>query len=264
MSTDPTGGGSGAAAANESAFGLGAEEAKRFRAYRDSGDREQRNEIVASYVGLATSVARRFAGRGEPLDDLVQVANFGLVKAVERFDPDRGTSFASFAVPTMLGEIKRHFRDHTWSARVPRSAKDLLPRVSSAIESLSAELHRSPNPEEVAERIGSSVEAVIEALDARSMYRPASLSALAPERNEHPGLAAADRGLGAVDDELTVRSLLEMLPERERRIVELRYFQDMTQSEIASIVGLSQMHVSRLLRQALASLAARSREPIDP
>jgi RNA polymerase sigma-B factor len=260
MVTDPTTGGSGAG----SSGGLDADEAERFRAYGRTGDRDLRNGLVASYVGLATSVARRFAGRGEPLDDLIQVANFGLVKAVERFDPDRGTSFASFAVPTMLGEIKRHFRDHTWSARVPRSAKDLLPRVSSAIESLSAELHRSPNPEEVAERIGASVEAVIEALDARAMYRPASLSALAPERNEHPGLAATDRGLGAVDDELTVRSLLEMLPERERRIVELRFFEDMTQSEIAAIVGLSQMHVSRLLRQALASLATRSREPIDP
>jgi RNA polymerase sigma-B factor len=238
---------------------------ERFREYRRTGAIEQRNALVEAHTSLAASVAKRFARRGEPLDDLIQVANFGLVKAVERFDPEHGASFVSFAVPTMLGEIKRHFRDRTWTAKVPRSAKELLLRLSTANEELTAELQRSPTVAEVAVRLGVTEDNVLEAMEARSVYRPASLSSLPSDRSGPPRLESQlgvnDRDLGGVEDRLTVTRLLETLPERERRIVELRFYQDLTQSEIAAIVGISQMHVSRLLRQALSQLATRGREP---
>ncbi|MPY92387.1 MAG: SigB/SigF/SigG family RNA polymerase sigma factor [Acidimicrobiia bacterium] len=256
------------AAAQRRGEGAGGEEVdprERFRAYRKTGDIALRNELVEAHTPLAASVAKRFARRGEPLDDLIQVANFGLVKAVERFDPEHGASFVSFAVPTMLGEIKRHFRDRTWSAKVPRSAKELLLRLSAATEELTSDLQRSPTVSEVAERLGVTEDNVLEAMEARSVYRPASLSSLPSDRGGPPRgetqLGVTDRGLGGVEDRLTVTRLLETLPERERRIVELRFYEDLTQSEIAAIIGISQMHVSRLLRQALGQLAARGREP---
>ncbi len=227
-----------------------------FRRYRESQDRELRDELVAAHLGLAAAIARRFARRGEPLDDLVQVANYGLVRAVERFDPERGTSFAGFAVPTMMGEIKRHFRDHAWSGRVPRRAKELTPRLASAVEVLTGTLGRAPTVPEMAEHLGVSVDRIVEAIDAQQLYRPAALSSIAPERGEHPQVAEIDLGLAHVDDRITVERLLETLPQRERRIVELRFYEEMTQTQIAEIVGISQMHVSRLLRQALARLAA--------
>src|SRR5829696_1440784 len=151
------------------AEGLG----EKFRDFRRTGDVELRNELVTAHTALAHSVARRFARRGEPVDDLVQVASFALVKAVERFDPDRGVSFTSFAIPTMLGEIKRHFRDRTWSAKVPRSAKERLTRLRVATDTLTSDLQRSPTVSELAERLDLSIDEVIEALEARSAYRPA-------------------------------------------------------------------------------------------
>ena len=147
--------------------------AEKFRAYRQNPDRELRNEIVTAYAGLAHSVARRFARRGEPLDDLYQVASFALLKAVERFDPERGVNFTSFAVPTMLGEIKRHFRDRTWSAKVPRSAKERVTRLRMVTDSLTSELQRSPTVGELAERLDLTIDEVLEALEARAAYRPA-------------------------------------------------------------------------------------------
>ena len=234
-----------------------------FEAYEATRARDLRNQIVEHFGTLSATVARRFAGRGEPLEDLVQVAHFALVKAVERYEPGRGVPFVGFAVPAMLGEIKRHFRDRTWSGRVPRSAKEMLAQVNVAIDTLSSSLERSPDLTEIAAHLGVSVDAVIEALDARSLYRPSSLSTLATARDEHPGLATADVGLHRVDNELTVRHLLDQLPERERRIVELRYFEDQTQSEIAARFGVSQMHVSRLLRTAIAMMAeAANPEPL--
>ncbi|MEA3217476.1 MAG: polymerase sigma-B factor [Acidimicrobiia bacterium] len=235
--------------------------AKKFRAYRDTGDRELRNELVTMHAALATSVARRFARRGEPLDDLTQVASFALVKAVERFDPERGVSFTSFAIPTMLGEIKRHFRDRTWSAKVPRSAKERLTRLRAATDSLTAELQRSPTVTELAERLDLSIDEVIEALEARSAYRPAPFATDSDLDAGEPAAAAPpgtiDTNLSAVEDRMTVDRLLATLPERERRIVELRFYGEMTQTEIANEVGVSQMHVSRLLRKALMELSNR-------
>jgi RNA polymerase sigma-B factor len=235
--------------------------AKKFRAFRESGDLELRNELVTAHGALAGSVARRFARRGEPLDDLTQVASFALLKAVERFDPDRGVSFTSFAIPTMLGEIKRHFRDRTWSAKVPRSAKERLTRLRVATDALTTDLQRSPTVSELAERLDLSIDEVIEALEARSAYRPTPFATDSDPDSGEPAAAAPpgtiDPGMNAVEDRMTVDRLLATLPERERRIIELRFYGELTQTEIANEVGVSQMHVSRLLRKALAELSNR-------
>ena len=229
------------------------DDSRAFHTYRDEPTLDRRNEIVARYLALADSVARRFARRGEPLDDLAQVAYFGLIKSVERFDPSVGSSFVSFAIPTMVGEIKRHFRDRTWSLHVGRPTKDLLPRLRDATDKLTSEQGRSPSAAEVAHALGTSVDAVLLALEAQVTYRASSLDALAG-RSVFVGVGALDPELTAVVDRLSVQRLLERLPERERRIVELRYFGEMTQSEIAEQTGISQMHVSRLLRRSLAQL----------
>jgi RNA polymerase sigma-B factor len=235
--------------------------AAKFREYQRTGDRGVRTELVTAHAALAHSVARRFARRGEPLDDLFQVASFALMKAVERFDPDRGVNFTSFAVPTMLGEIKRHFRDRTWSAKVPRSAKERLTRLRMATDALTSELQRSPTVSELAERLDLTVDEVIEALEARAAYRPAPFATESDPDGGEPAAAAPpgalDSGLAAVEDRMTVARLLATLPERERRIVELRFYGGKTQTEIAEEVGVSQMHVSRLLRKALQELASR-------
>ena len=232
-----------------------------FRDHRSSGDVELRNALATRYLSLAAAVARRFANRGEPLDDLVQVANYGLVKAVERFDVDRGVSFASFAIPTMIGELKRHFRDRTWSTKVPRSAKDLMPRLSTATEELTTRLQRAPTVPELAEHLGVDVDALLEAIDARAAYRASSMSSSGQRGDSDLEMQVGDLDpdLVGVENTLTVRHLIETLPDRERRIVELRFYDELTQSEIAEIVGVSQMHVSRLLRQALDRLATRAR-----
>jgi RNA polymerase sigma-B factor len=233
-------------------------ERERFRAYQANPTREARNELVDAYGSLAHALARRFARRGEDTNDLVQVAFYALIRAVERFDPDRGTAFVSFAVPTILGEIKRHFRDRTWGAHVARSAKDLIPTVNQASDDLYRELQRPPTPTEVANRIGRSVDQVLEAIDARRAYRPASLNAPATGSNAAPqDVAVVEKGISDTLNTVTVRKLLSTLPERERHIVELRFYDDLSQSEIAARMGISQMHVSRLLRKALALLAAQ-------
>ncbi len=232
-----------------------------FRAYHAEPTAEGRNRLVAEHLGLARSLARRFAGRGEPLDDLEQVAFEGLVKAVERFDPERGTSFAAFAVPTIVGEIKRHFRDHTWATKVPRAAKELSTRITAATEALTNQLHRAPTVVELSEALGVSGDVVIEALDARMAYRPSPLSTPTDTdgaRTLGDSLAVEDRGFVRVDAHLTVEGLLASLPDRERRILELRYFEELSQDQIAARVGISQMHVSRLLRRVTDLLAAGS------
>jgi RNA polymerase sigma-B factor len=232
-----------------------------FRAYRADPTSDGRNELISDHLGLARSLARRFMGRGEPLDDLEQVAFEGLVKAVERFDPDRGSSFAAFAVPTIVGEIKRHFRDHTWAAKVPRAAKELSTRITATTEALSKQLHRAPTVSELSEALGVGEDVVIEALDARAAYRPASLSTPVDRdegRTLGDSLPANERGFGRVDARLTVEGLLATLPDRERRILELRYFDELSQDQIAARVGISQMHVSRLLRRITELLAASS------
>ncbi len=236
------------------------ESAERFREYRRSGTRELRNELVEEHAGFADYLARRFANRGEPLDDLRQVALLGLVKAVERFDPDRGVSFTSFAAPTITGEIKRHFRDRTWSIRVPRSLQELSLEIERCRGELGHDLGRPPTVGEIAERVGVTEETVLEGMEAAGMYRSGSLDATigGDEEGATVGdrVAVPDEELSTSDERLMLRELLGELPIRERRIVYLRYFEGLTQGEIADQIGISQMHVSRLLSRSLEQLGA--------
>jgi len=232
-----------------------------FVEYRRSGDVRLRNELVESHVRLAEFCARRFSYRGEPYDDLRQVALVGLLKAVERFDPERGVRFTSFATPTIVGELKRHFRDRGWAVHVPRRLQELHLQVGGLVAALSQELARPPTTSELAEQAGVREEEILESMEAASLYR---LSSLDLTRVDDDGLevavasrlGVADPELGAVESRVEVLELLEQLPEREQRIVYLRFFEGLTQAEIADRVGLSQMHVSRLLARSLDALAA--------
>ncbi len=229
-----------------------------FREYTESRSQSVRNTIVERYTGLAVALARRFENRGEPLEDLIQVASMALVGAVERFDPQQGAAFSSFATPTILGELKRHFRDKTWSVKVPRGIKELHLRVSPAVAELHASLGRGPTIPELAAHLGVSDEEVVEAMEAGAAYKPGALSTPDGdgESREDRLLGEEDQGFSNIEARVTVRALMEKLPERERSIVYLRYFEDLTQSEIADRIGVSQVHVSRLLREALARLGA--------
>ena len=237
---------------------LSEETAARYREYRRTGDVTLRNALVEESIGFADYLARRFANRGEPLDDLRQVALIGLVKSVERFDPDRGVSFTTFAVPTITGEIKRHFRDRTWAVRVPRNLQELVLDIEKARGELGHTLGRSPTIPEIADHLDVSTEDILEGLEAADMYRTGSL--------DTPSTSDSTRTLAdsvhspvdehaRADDRVLVRELLQELPQRERRIVYLRFFETLTQGEIAERVGVSQMHVSRLLAKSLEQLA---------
>jgi RNA polymerase sigma-B factor len=228
----------------------------RFEEFAASRDARVRDELVVDHRWIAVQVARRFRDRGEPMDDLVQVASLGLVKAVERFDPGHGTSFVSFAMPTVLGEVRRYFRDATWGTRVPRRAKELSLAVGKATAALEQRLGRSPRVSELAAHLEITEDAVLEAMEAQAAYRAAPLVA----RADDGGTSALDPpggGEGELDtaaDRQALRQLLATLPARERHILYLRYFENMSQSEIAAIVGTSQVHVSRLLRASLERL----------
>ena len=226
-----------------------------FREYRAGGDRSIRNRLIEEHRWLAVHCARRFAGKGEPLDDLIQVAMLGVLKAVERFDPDYGATFATFAVPTITGEIRRHFRDTTWAVHVPRRARDLQHTVKVAVNDLSQALGRSPTADEVAEHTGVAVEEVLDALEAARCYRKTPLATASDDdEDDVDSLGRDDPALDAVDARMTVERLLRELPARERRIVELRYLSGLSQSQIGEIVGVSQVQVSRLLRASLARM----------
>jgi RNA polymerase sigma-B factor len=229
-----------------------------FAEFGVNRDQAVRNRIVERYTGLAIALARRFENRGEPLEDLIQVASMALVGAVERFDPDQGAAFSSFATPTILGELKRHFRDKTWSVKVPRGVKELHLRIGPAVAEMHATLGRGPTIPELASHLGVSEEDVVEAMEAGAAYKPGALSPpdADGESREDRILGEEDEGYGNIEARVTVRALMEKLPERERSIIYLRYFEDLTQSEIADRIGVSQVHVSRLLREALARLAA--------
>ncbi len=233
-----------------------AELAEGFRRFRRERRAADRDHLVEMHVGLAHHCARRFADRGESLDDLNQVALMGLVKAVDRFDPEQGTPFAGFAVPTILGELRRYFRDATWAVHVPRRAKDLHVRMGPAAEALQQRLGRSPTPDELAQELGVGVDDVLEAAEAGAAYRPHRLDA--PAGPDGPGLGERLASPGTPEEVVEARVLLGRvmghLPEREQRILELRFVHEMSQSEIAEQVGISQMHVSRLLRRALETM----------
>jgi RNA polymerase sigma-B factor len=240
----------------------------RFVEYRKTRDRELRNQLVEDHVRLADFLARRFVHRGEPIEDLRQVALVGLLKAVERFEPERGLQFSSFATPTILGEIKRHFRDRGWAVRVPRRVQELNLQLGQTVSALSQELGRAPTPAEIADRAGVLEEDVLESMEASSLYRLASLDTQrVDDESASPAqfLGELDQNLGAVEDRVAVADLLARLPEREQRIVYLRFFEGLTQSEIADMIGISQMHVSRLLVRSLETLGAHAQSAaIEP
>jgi RNA polymerase sigma-B factor len=220
-----------------------------------------RGELVTGYLPVAQHIARRFAHRGEPLDDLVQVATVGLINAVDRFEPDRGSDFFSFAVPTISGEVRRHFRDQGWSMRVPRRLKDLHVSINAAVAELSQSLGRAPRPSELAEKLGLPTNEVLEGLAAGQAYRGSSLDEILS--GDQSGttlgdlLGEADAELERVDYQQSLQPLLAELPDRERTILMLRFFGNKTQTQIADQVGVSQMHVSRLLAQTLARMRDR-------
>jgi RNA polymerase sigma-B factor len=230
--------------------------------YHRDGDLAARETLIERFLPLARQLAARYKHAGEPYEDLVQVACVGLLKAVDRYEPGRGRGFVKYAVPTMLGELKRHFRDKGWSVHVPRATQELVLKVSEALGALPAKLGRSPRPRDVAKAIGVPVEDVLEAMEAATAYEATSLDAPRPGDDEDDAwtwgdsVAEEEPGYELVEIGESLRGTLQALPERERMILKLRFQHDMTQAEIAERVGVSQMHVSRLLRRSLDRLAA--------
>jgi RNA polymerase sigma-B factor len=233
----------------------------RFAEFRATGDRTVRNALVEDHRWLAGHCVRRFKRKGEPTEDLEQVAVVGLLKAVDRFDPGLGYTFATYAVPTILGELRRHFRDRTWSLRVPRRAKDNYLAVKAAVDELDQALGRSPTVPELAEHAHLSIEDTLEALEVGNSYRGVPLDE--PSDDDRPSdqvrqLGVIDKGFATVEARVTIPGLLASLPtDRERRIVELRFVHDMSQSRIAAELGISQVHVSRLLRGSLERMRSQ-------
>jgi RNA polymerase sigma-B factor len=235
---------------------------ERFADYRRTGDHAVRNALVRDHHWIAVHCARRFAHRGEPMEDLVQVAQLGLLKAVERFDPSYRVLFATFAMPTVTGELRRHFRDHTWPVRVPRRVKEMYLELGGCIELLGHQLGRPARLDEIAEAMRKSIDEVLEAMEAGAAYRSAPLAMPADnddegERAEGAVVGAIDAALEGADARLSVRELVSQLPERERKVVYLRFFEGCTQSEIAAQVGVSQVHISRILHDTLHRLGDR-------
>jgi RNA polymerase sigma-B factor len=220
---------------------------------------ECRDELVRLHLPLVDHCARRFTNRGEPLEDLVQVGTIGLIKSVDRFDTDRGVEFSTYATPTIIGEIKRYFRDKGWAIRVPRRLQELRMSIGSVTGELSQQLGRSPTPGEIAERLGVTLEEVLEGIESSNAYSTLSLDA--GDNDEEGGGASMLESLGIDDEALahveireSIKPLIEQLPPREKRILLLRFFRGMTQSQIAEEIGVSQMHVSRLLTRTLQQL----------
>jgi RNA polymerase sigma-B factor len=227
-----------------------------------------RDGLVALHLPLVEHCARRFRNRGEPFEDLVQVGTIGLIKSIDRFELDRGLEFSTYATPTIIGEIKRYFRDKGWAIRVPRRLQELRMQIGTAAAELTQTLGRSPTPRELAEVIGCSVEQIVEGIESSNAYSTLSLDAAADDGGEDGGVSMLEM-IGLDDDELeqieireSIKPLLEALPSREKRILLLRFFKNKTQSEIAAEIGVSQMHVSRLLSRTLDQLRASLQETV--
>jgi RNA polymerase sigma-B factor len=260
------GGGRGYPPTAEDRTARAREDRRLLERYRRDGDPAAREALVERFLPLARQLARRYQRGAEPLDDLVQVASLGLLKAIDRFEPDRTTAFSSFAVPTILGELKRHFRDRGWSVRVPRDLQELAMKVDRVSEELSRRIGRAPTPGEIGEEIGVTTEQVLEAREAAGAYRAVSLDRPRDDDEEGDGMAdtmgAEDPGYGLAEDAATVERLMSALSDREREVLRLRFQEDLTQSEIGARVGVSQMHVSRLIRQAVARLRTAAEDPV--
>jgi RNA polymerase sigma-B factor len=234
--------------------------------YHEQHDMSAREELVERFLPLARQLARRYQRQNEPLDDLMQVASMGLVKAIDRFDPARGTAFSTYAVPTILGELKRYFRDSGWAVHVPRGMQERVMKLDQASQELHRRLGRSPSASELAAELGLTSEEVLEAMEAASAYDSISLDEQRSESSDSQEPTYAD-SLGREEERYdlveygaTIAPTMKALSDRERLILHLRFVEDLTQSEIADRIGVSQMHVSRLIRRALARLRAVARE----
>jgi RNA polymerase sigma-B factor len=227
-----------------------------LRTYRESGDRELRDRLVEAHIGLVHQLARRFANRGEALDDLVQAGSIGLVKAVERFDPDHGAEFAAYASATIVGELKRHFRDKGWAVRAPRRVQELFLGLGDATSRLAQELGRSPTVGELARELGASEDEVLEAMEAGYALHATSLDTSPVTGSGTIGerIGSEDAELSVADTRVLLDDHLSRLDQREQTVIKLRFYDDLTQSEIAERIGVSQMHVSRLLARSLRRL----------
>jgi RNA polymerase sigma-B factor len=230
-----------------------------WRRLGEQRDQRAREELVEIYLPMARRMARRYAGVVEPYDDLVQVASVGLLNAIDRFDPARGTPFMGFAKPTIMGELKRYFRDKVWTIRVPRVLHDRMAAIESATEDLTEEHSRPPSPKEIAAHLSMDVNDVLETLAAEENRRPLGLEAhIQGEDGEGPAtpewVGQVDDGYELVENRLTVETVLPGLDDREREVLRLRFIEDLPQSQIAARIGCSQMHVSRLLRGTLTRL----------
>jgi RNA polymerase sigma-B factor len=225
-----------------------------------------RERIVEQCLPLADHIARRYSGRGETHDDLVQVARVGLLNAVKRFDPDAG-DFLGFAVPTMMGEVKRYFRDFSWSVKVPRRLKEVYPQLGTAMNDVAQRLGRTATPSELAAEMGVDRADVVEAMIAGAGFKTLSIDFTSSLDDDTPTMAdrlgALDPGIRFIEDRETLRAQLATLPDRLQQIVVMRFFESLTQDEIAERVGISQMHVSRLLSQALGRLRDGMSDPVD-
>jgi RNA polymerase sigma-B factor len=234
-----------------------------LEAYKRGGDAGARDRLIEEMIPLVRALATRYAGRGEAVEDLVQVGSIGLIKAIDRFDLERGVELSTYAVPTIVGEIRRHFRDKAWALHVPRRLKELNQRLGSLLDDLTSQLGRSPTIAELAQAAGVEEEDVLEALDSSHAYMTRSLSTPLDDEGDSTlvdTLAQEESGYNLVEEGAFVEVGLDALEMRERQIVELRFFGGLTQSQIAAEVGISQMHVSRLLRQALQTMRGRLEE----
>ena len=235
-----------------------------FRRVREEGDDDARQQLVLNHLNLVRFLAAKFKNRGEPLEDLIQVGTIGLIKAIDRFDTDRGLEFTTYATPTILGEIKRHFRDKGWSVRVPRRLQELSAKVNQATEELTNELSRSPSVAEVADRLGVSVDEVLEAMESSSAYSSVPLEGEGGGDDDSPSVldtfATEDTELAAADDRIDLDAAIAEFSPREQEVIRMRFVDGMTQAQIAEYLGVSQVQVSRLLRRTLQ----RMQEKLDP
>ena len=229
-----------------------------FRRYKEHGDDRAREQLVMNHLNLVRYLAAKFKNRGEPIEDLVQVGTIGLIKAIDRFDPARGLEFTTYATPTIMGEIKRHFRDKGWSVRVPRRLQELSAKVSQVSEELTRELQRSPSIAEIAERAGTSVEDVLEAMESSSAYSSVPLEGGSDNEEDATSVidhfATEDTDLMSSDDRIVLEDAIRDFSAREKDIIRMRFEEGLTQVEIAERLGVSQVQVSRLLRRTLARL----------
>ena len=225
-----------------------------FRRFKEEGDMDAREKLVMSHLNLVRFIANKFKNRGEPIDDLIQVGYLGLLKAIDRFDPSRGLEFTTFATPTIMGEIKRHFRDKGWSVRVPRRLQELSAKVNQATDTLTSQLQRSPTIAEIADYLDATVDEVLEAMESSSAYSSVSLEAPSgADDDDTPSVidryATEDSDLAFTDDRIIIEEALASFSPRERDVIEMRFLKGMTQIEIAEKLGISQVQVSRLLRR---------------